>query len=100
MAFSQLLRPFPQYTGVTPFRKPQANSLYHSFTLRVEKRFSHGLNLLASLTAGKLIDDASQVVTFLGAHGVKAPDKVGKGRFGNSNFNVKDPDGHTVEIVQ
>ncbi len=71
VAFSQLLRPFPQYTDVSPFRKPQANSLYHSFTLRAEKRFSHGLNLLASLTAGKLIDDASQVVTFLGAAGTK-----------------------------
>ena len=71
MAYSQLLKPFPQYTSVSPFRKPQANSLYHSFTLRVEKRFSHGLNLLLSYTGGKLIDDASQVVTFLGAAGTK-----------------------------
>jgi hypothetical protein len=37
----------------------------------VEKRFSSGLNLLTSLTLGKLIDDASQVVTFLGAAGTK-----------------------------
>src|SRR5687767_8508348 len=43
IAYSQLLRPFPQYTRVNAFRKPQANSLYHSFTLRVEKRFSDGL---------------------------------------------------------
>ena len=49
VAYSQLLKPFPQYTSVSPFRKPQANSLYHSFTLRVEKRFSHGLNLLLEL---------------------------------------------------
>lgn len=71
VAFSQLLRPYPQYTSVNAFRKPQANSIYHSFTLRVEKRFSDGLQLLASLTAGKLIDDASQTVTFLGAAGTK-----------------------------
>jgi hypothetical protein len=71
VAYSQLLKPFPQYTSVSPFRKPQANSLYHSFTLRAEKRFSHGLNLLLSYTGGKLIDDASQVVTFLGAAGTK-----------------------------
>jgi hypothetical protein len=71
VAYSQLLKPFPQYTSVSPFRKPQANSLYHSFTVRVEKRFSHGLNLLLSYTGGKLIDDASQVVTFLGAAGTK-----------------------------
>ena len=71
VAHSQLLKPFPQYSSVSPFRKPQANSLYHSLSLRVEKRFSHGLNLLLSYTGGKLIDDASQVVTFLGAAGTK-----------------------------
>jgi hypothetical protein len=71
IAYSQLLRPFPQYTSVNAFRKPQANSLYHSFTLRVEKRYSNGLNLLVSFTGGKLIDDASQTVTFLGAAGQK-----------------------------
>lgn len=68
---SQLLRPFPQYTGVSAFRKPQANSIYHAFTLRVEKRFTNGLGFLASYTGGKLIDDASQTVTFLGQAGNK-----------------------------
>lgn len=68
---SQLLRPFPQYTSVNAFRKPQANSIYHAFTLRVEKRFSNGLSFLTSYTAGKLIDDASQTVTFLGQAGNK-----------------------------
>lgn len=71
VAYSQLLRPYPQFSGVSPFRKPQANSLYHSAIFRLEKRFSNGLNLLSSLTLGKLIDDASQVVTFLGAAGTK-----------------------------
>ena len=28
------------------------------------------------------------------------PATVGKGRIGNANFNITDPDGHTVEIVQ
>lgn len=28
------------------------------------------------------------------------PEKAGKGKIGNSNFNITDPDGHTVEIVQ
>lgn len=69
--YAQLLRPFPQYTSVGAFRKPQGNSLYHSFTLRVEKRFSHGLSTLISFTAGKLIDDVSQQVTFLGQAGTK-----------------------------
>lgn len=69
--YNQLLRPYPQYTGIGAFRKPQANSLYHAFTLRAEKRFSDGLNALVSFTAGKLIDDASQTVTFLGEAGTK-----------------------------
>jgi len=69
--YAQLLRPFPQYTSVGAFRKPQGNSLYHSFTLRVEKRFSRGLSALVAFTAGKLIDDVSQQVTFLGQAGTK-----------------------------
>ena len=71
VAYSQLLRLYPQYTSVNAFRKPQANSIYHAFTLSVTKRYSHGLNLQVSYTAGKLIDDASQTVTFLGAAGTK-----------------------------
>lgn len=71
VAHSQLLRAYPQYTSIGAFRKPQANSLYHSFLLRVEKRFSSGLGFLLSYTGGKLIDDASQTVTFLGQAGNK-----------------------------
>jgi hypothetical protein len=33
------------------------------------------------------------------SRGVKVPEKVGKGKTGNSNFNITDPDGHTVEII-
>jgi hypothetical protein len=66
-----LLAPYPQYTGVNAFRKPQANSSYHSFTASAEHRYSKGIVALISFTGGKLIDDASQVVTFLGAAGNK-----------------------------
>lgn len=45
-------------------------------------------------------DDAEALRAYLGSKGIKVPDKVPKGRIGNSNFNVKDPDGHTVEFVQ
>jgi catechol 2,3-dioxygenase-like lactoylglutathione lyase family enzyme len=45
-------------------------------------------------------DDAERMRQYLGAHGVKVPDHVPKGRSGNSNFNVDDPDGHSVEIVE
>ena len=45
-------------------------------------------------------DDAEQMRRYLASKGIAVPDKVGKGRIGNANFNIKDPDGHTVEIVQ
>ena len=45
-------------------------------------------------------DDAETMRAYLGSRGVKVPAKVGKGRIGNSNFNIQDPEGHTVEIVQ
>ncbi len=37
---------------------------------------------------------------YLAAKGVKVPETVGVGRIRNQNFNITDPDGHTVEIVQ
>jgi hypothetical protein len=54
-----LLRPYPQYTGVSVLTLPVANSMYHSFQLRVEKRFSKGLQFLVAYTNQKSIDDAS-----------------------------------------
>jgi lactoylglutathione lyase len=45
-------------------------------------------------------DDAQAMRDFLASRGVKVPEEVGKGRIGNLNFNITDPDGHTVEIVQ
>ena len=45
-------------------------------------------------------DDAAGMRDYLAAHGVKVPDKVGKGKIGNYNYFITDPDGHIVEIVQ
>ncbi len=55
----QLLRPFPQYGGISTFQQMAASSFYHSFTLRVEKRFSRGFNLRVAYTNSKLIDESS-----------------------------------------
>lgn len=46
------------------------------------------------------VDDAEAMRKYLASRGVKVPEKVGVGRIGNHNFNIKDPAGHTVEIVQ
>jgi len=45
-------------------------------------------------------DDAEAMRVWLGSKGVTVPDKVGKGRIGNLNYFVRDPDDHIVEIVQ
>ena len=45
-------------------------------------------------------DSAQGMRDYLASRGIKVPDKVTKGRIGNSNFNVIDPDGHRVKIVQ
>jgi len=66
-----LLAAYPQYSGVNAFRKPLANSNYHSFILSAEHRYHAGLTTLVSFTAGKLLDDASQVVSYIGQAGTK-----------------------------
>ena len=45
-------------------------------------------------------DSAQGLREYLASHGIKVPNSVTKGRIGNSNFNIVDPDGHQVEIVQ
>jgi catechol 2,3-dioxygenase-like lactoylglutathione lyase family enzyme len=45
-------------------------------------------------------ENADQMRDYLASKGVAAPEKVGKGQTRNKNFNIKDPDGHIVEIVE
>jgi len=45
-------------------------------------------------------DDAEAMRRYLASQGVKVPDHVPKGRIGNLNFMIKDPEGHNIEIVQ
>jgi len=66
-----LLDTYPQYSGVSAFRKPMANSNYQSFILSVEHRYRNGISMLASYTIAKLLDDASQVVNYIGQAGTK-----------------------------
>ncbi len=66
---AQLLLPYPQFTAlpgslqggvVTPFSYV-GDSIYHAFTLKVEKRFSRGLSFLGSYSFSKLIDVGDNV---------------------------------------
>jgi Carboxypeptidase regulatory-like domain/TonB dependent receptor len=60
----KLYVPFPQYSsgstsGISSNFAPWANSIYNSVQLRLEKRFSHGMQFLFSYTFQKSLDDAS-----------------------------------------
>ena len=56
----QLLRPFPQFTGIGSQRY-DGSSNYNSGTLRVEKRFGHGYTLLGSYTFSKGLEKITQL---------------------------------------
>ena len=45
-------------------------------------------------------DNIEALRLYLASQGVKVPSEVHRGRIGNLNFNVTDPAGHTVEMVQ
>ncbi|HEY3160171.1 MAG TPA: VOC family protein [Vicinamibacterales bacterium] len=68
-----------QYIEVFPGLKPEQDRLNH----------------LAFAT-----DDAAAFRTFLAARGVQVPASVSTVRIGNTSFNVKDPEGHTLEFTQ
>src|SRR5579872_5294823 len=68
--YSQLLEPYPQFTSVSADAQMIASSIYHGLQLLAEKRFSNGLQFLATYTWSKSIDDSSQAddnVTWLGS---------------------------------
>jgi hypothetical protein len=56
---SQLLKPYPQFSGLSGNDPPWANSIYNALQVRVEKRFSNGLQLLGAYVYSKSIDDSS-----------------------------------------
>ena len=63
---ASLLGAWPQYQNVSSYRKPLGNSQYHGFTLKADKRFSHGLNLLLAYSFQKTMSDTDSAVGFLG----------------------------------
>ena len=56
---SQLLRPLPQYIGVTEAVLPLGTSDYDSLQLQLSKRMAHGLTFGASYTFSKLMEATS-----------------------------------------
>jgi len=67
VARGQLLRPFPQYTGVAIDEVTNRNSIYHSLQVKLEKRLRGGGTILASYTVAKLISDTDTLTGWLEA---------------------------------
>ncbi|MCX6603333.1 MAG: TonB-dependent receptor, partial [Acidobacteria bacterium] len=55
----QALRPFPQFSNVSVHSPTIGNSNYHGMNLRVEKRYSRGLQFGMNYTWSKMIDDVN-----------------------------------------
>lgn len=64
--YNYLLRAYPQYNGVSSYRKPDSGSHYNAVTVKLDKRMSNGLSVLVSFTGSKMMDNASSVVSYLG----------------------------------
>jgi hypothetical protein len=56
VALAQLLRPYPQFDGMTSVNNSWANSRYHSLQLKIEKRYVKGFSILGAWTFSKLMD--------------------------------------------
>lgn len=68
--YSQLLVPYPEFTGIATDVQLIANSIYNGLQLSAEKRYSNGLQFLVTYVWSKSIDDSSQAddnVTWLGS---------------------------------
>jgi hypothetical protein len=59
ISYYQLLLPYPHFTGVSTEPQLIANSIYHGLQFTAEKKYSNGLQLLATFVWSKSIDDAS-----------------------------------------
>jgi len=63
----QLLRPYPEYTGVTAANDGNRDSIYHSMQVKLEKRFRQGGTVLAAYTWSKNIGDIETGMSWLEA---------------------------------
>jgi hypothetical protein len=59
--------PFRTFSAVTVYNSNFLQSVYHAATLKVEQRFTNGLQVLGSFTYGKAIDQFSEIQNVSGA---------------------------------
>lgn len=65
IAYGQLLRPYPQYTGVSESNLGDQDYIYHSLQIQAQKRFRRGGTILASYTWSKNIGNFDSSMSWL-----------------------------------
>ena len=55
VAVAQLLRPYPQFTGIT-YNDPIGSSIYHGLAIQTERRFSSGVTVRGAYTFSKFLN--------------------------------------------
>ncbi len=73
VAQRQLLLPYPQFLSVLEENNPYGSSTYHSLQLKVVKRRSHGLTMLAAYTWSKLISNINASDSPIGSSNGTSP---------------------------
>jgi hypothetical protein len=84
--------PFPDFGGNNSYAATIGNSFYHSLQTKIEKRFSDGLNFLATYTFSKTRTDAIDLLNGGSGQGYRAPDITGLGihyDYGYAPFDIR-----------
>jgi hypothetical protein len=58
-AVSSLLRPFPEFSGITELNMNNGDSYYHSLNVRLQKRFARGLQFVMNYDHSRLMEKVS-----------------------------------------
>jgi hypothetical protein len=64
--FNQLVRAYPQFTGLNNQARNDGGSFFHGMTARLEKRLSHGLQLLANYQFSRTLEERNRLNDFSG----------------------------------
>lgn len=68
VTYEQLLRPYPQFTGVTQLNSGVGHSTYNAGQLTVEHRAKQGLSVVFAYTFSKALDNVGEMTSVAGTY--------------------------------
>lgn len=83
---------FPDFGGNNSYAVTNGDSIYHSLQTKVEKRFGHGVNFLATYTWSHATTDAGDLLNGGSTAGFRAPSVPGLGikyDYGLASFDIR-----------